>query len=357
MNGTTGYRRFRSYRLRLAVQVAFTFLCVILGVQFTRFLHAARAAELPLPVRPPGVEGFLPISGLMGILDWFHRGELNGIHPAATILIVIFIVMAFLLRKAFCSWICPVGLFSETLARIGQRLFRRNFRPWHWLDIVLRSIKYLILFFFLQAIVRMSPADLASFIESPYNRVSDIKMYLFFAEMGKTAVIVLLLLAVGSIFINGFWCRYLCPYGALLGLVSKFSPTKIRRSDESCVDCGLCDKVCMARLPVSKLNAVTSTECTGCLDCLSVCPVDETLFMGTRRRRFSPALFAAMVLILFLAGYAGSRLTGTWQNRISGAEYVYRVGELESSTYGHPGMSADVDVPATGEIKPPAQGE
>lgn len=341
--GTTGYRKLRSFRLRLAVQIGFTLLCIGLGVQFSRFLHAAREGALPLPARPPGVEGFLPISGLMGILDWFHQGELNSIHPAATILVIIFIAMALLLRKAFCSWICPVGLFSESLARLGQRLFKRNFRPWPWLDLLLRSLKYLFLLFFMQAIVLMTPAALRTFIDSPYNRVSDVKMYLFFAEMGTTAIVVMILLAIGSIFINGFWCRYLCPYGALLGAFSLFSPTKIRRDGEICIDCGLCDKVCMARLPVSSKMSIRSAECTGCLDCIAVCPVDKSLFVGTGKRRFSPAAFAMAVLLLFLVGYAGAGMAGLWYNRIGDVEYVHRVQELDSPQYGHPGGSGRVE--------------
>lgn len=343
LEGTTGYRRLRTYRVRLAVQIGFALLCTALGVQFARFLHAARGGAMPLPARPPGVEGFLPISGLMGLLDWIYQGRLNAIHPAATMLVVIFVLMALLLRKAFCSWICPVGLVSETLARIGRRLFRRNFRPWRWLDTVLRSLKYVLLLFFLLAIVRMTPLALRAFIESPYNRVSDVKMYLFFADMGVTAIAVLLLLAVGSIFINGFWCRYFCPYGGLLGLVALFSPTKIRRDGDTCIDCGLCDKVCMARLPVSKKTSITSAECTGCLDCIAVCPVKPTLYVGTKKRRFSPALFAAAVLLLFLAGYAWARIAGLWHNRIGDTEYVQRVRELHEPQYGHPGASGTAE--------------
>ena len=53
-----------------------------------------RLPDLPLPSRPPGVEGFLPISGLMGLLDWIYQGALNTIHPAATILFVLFLAMS-----------------------------------------------------------------------------------------------------------------------------------------------------------------------------------------------------------------------------------------------------------------------
>ena len=88
LEGTVSVRRSPTYRARLVVQTIFALACVLLAIQFGRFLHAARAGVEPLPTRPPGVEGFLPISGLMGALDWIHQGTLNAIHPAATMLLL-----------------------------------------------------------------------------------------------------------------------------------------------------------------------------------------------------------------------------------------------------------------------------
>lgn len=337
LEGIFGRRAFPTYRVRLVVQIAFALTCLALGIQFARFLHAAEAGEFPLPARPPGAEGFLPISGLMGLLDALYQGTLNRVHPAATVLFVIFVLVAILARKAFCSWICPVGLTSEALARIGRRIFGRNFRPWLWLDIPLRGLKYLLAGFFLWAIFRMGPEGLRYFIESDYNQVADVKMYLFFAEIGGVSAVILAVLVLLSIPIQGAWCRYLCPYGALLGLVSWISPVKIRRNPQTCTDCGKCDEVCMARLPVSKKLSITSVECTGCLDCVAVCPAGPTLTVGTPRRRLGPLSFAALVVGLFLAGYLGARAFGMWQNEITGQQYHQHLERINDPSYGHPG--------------------
>jgi len=335
---TVGKKGDRTYRLRLLVQAGFALGCVLLGIQFARFTRAAVAGDLPLPVRPPGVEGFLPISGMMGLLDWFHQGTLNRVHPAATMLFVIIVGVAFVARKSFCSWICPVGFLSETLARLGRRIFGRNFRPWKWLDIPLRGLKYLLMFFFVYSVVTMSDTALRAFIESPYNRVADVKMGLFFVRLGTVGATVMVVLFVLSILINGAWCRYLCPYGGLLGLVSLFSPFKVTRKAEACIDCGLCDKVCMARLPVSTLDRVSSAECTGCLDCVATCPITEALDVRAARRwRVSLPVFALVVLVLFLGGYSGARLTDLWRSGISDAEYSERIQNLDRPEYGHPG--------------------
>jgi len=354
--GTLGRRGLKSYCVRIAVQAGFAALVLGLGLQFAHFVrraeelapayladleHGLDAAELalryPLPLRPPGVEGFLPISGLMGLLDWIYQGRLNAVHPAATMLFVIALAMAFFLRKAFCAWVCPVGFLSESLARLGRRLpclESRNLRLPRGVDIPLRSVKYLLLGFFLWAIVGMSAPALSAFLASDYNQVADVKMLWFFTRLGLTPAIVLAVLAAASLVVNGAWCRYLCPYGALLGLFAWASPLRIARHAPSCTDCGLCDRVCMARLPISRSRRILSPECTGCLDCVASCPQTNALALAGTGRWLGPLRFAAAVLVLFVAGYTASRAAGLWFNRIPDTEYLRRVPE--AARYDHP---------------------
>lgn len=335
---TVGRRSERTFRIRHLVQVLFSVLCILIGVRLARFYTAAEAGVLPLPERPPGVDAFLPISGLMGILDWLYQGTLNRVHPAASILVLVALATAVGMRKGFCSWVCPVGLASELLGRFGRWSFGRNFKPWRWLDVPLRSLKYVLLAFFLGAVLAMTPAALQSFIQSPYNQVADVKMGLFFLDLSRTGIIVMGVLLLGSVFIEGMWCRYLCPYGALLGLVSWFSPTRIVRNDDVCVGCTLCDRACPARLGVSGREQVRSPECTGCMDCVAACPVEGALDMRTMgRRRVSPLRMAATICGLFLAGWLGAAATGNWANDITDAAYVEHIQAIHSSVYGHPG--------------------
>ena len=339
LGGRIGRKWHRSFRFRILVQSGFALTCVLLGVQFARFVAAARAGAQVLPQRPPGVEGFLPIGGLLGVFDWVYQGSLNAVHPAATVLLLVFVALALVARKSFCSWVCPVGFLSDLAARIGRFFFGRTFRIWRWLDVPLRSLKYLLLGFFAWAIVRMPPVAVRSFIESPYYRLSDVRMGLFFAELSGVAAGVLALLFAASILWKGFWCRYLCPYGALLGTVSWLSPMKIRRDPVSCIDCKLCDKACGARLPVSRKTAITSPECTGCLDCVAACPVQDALGIGwTVRRRIPVPAYGAAILALFFAGYLGARAAGSWHNGISDQEYRYRLGTEAVELYTHPGL-------------------
>ena len=339
LGGRVGRKWHRSFRFRILIQTGFALTCLVLGVQFARFVSAARSGAEVLPQRPPGVEGFLPIGGLLGVFDWVYQGSLNVIHPAATVLLLVFVALALVARKSFCSWVCPVGLLSDLAARVGRFFFGRTFRIWRWLDLPLRSLKYLLLGFFAWAIVRMSPMAVRGFIESPYYRLSDVRMGLFFAEISGVGAGILALLFAASILWKGFWCRYLCPYGALLGLVSWLSPMKIRRDPVSCIDCKLCDKACGARLPVSRKAAITSPECTGCLDCVAACPVQDALGIGwTVRRRIPVPAYGAAILVLFFAGYLGARAAGSWRNGITDAEYRYRLSTEAVELYTHPGL-------------------
>jgi len=320
------------------VQLGFVLTSIILGLMFANFVGAALSTtQGNLPERPPGVEGYLPISGFMGLVDWIRQGELNEVHPAATVLFILFILLSLLLRKSFCGWICPVGFFSEWLARIGQLIFKRNFRLPDWLDFSLRIIKYFLLAFFAWAILNMSADSLRDFIQSPYNKISDVKMGMFFLQMSGVAIGILISLAILSILIHSFWCRYLCPYGALMGLFSWMSPVKVRRDPVACTDCGICEKVCPARLPVDTKLRIIDPECIGCGDCVTSCPVPTALEIGVKKQALSPFQIAVMTLFIFFVGYFGARSLGIWQNNLSSDDVRYHINHMDGEEYGHPG--------------------
>jgi len=320
------------------VQLGFVLTSIVLGVMFANFVSSALTSEHgELPPRPPGVEGYLPISGFMGLIDWIRQGVLNDIHPAATVLFLLFILISIVVRKAFCGWICPVGFISEWLARIGQLIFKRNFRLPDWLDFSLRGIKYFLLAFFAWAILNMSAESLRAFIESPYNKISDVKMGMFFLNLSGLAAGILIGLILLSILIHSFWCRYLCPYGALMGLFSWMSPIKVRRDPVTCTDCGICEQICPARLPVDTKLRIIDPECIGCGDCVTSCPVPEALEIGTRKDSLTPFQLAVITLGIFLIGYVGARSFGIWQNSLSSDEVRYHINRMDSEEYGHPG--------------------
>ena len=126
-------RRFtknRSQRIRHGVQWLFAALNGWLGVQFFLWVRYFERGGKGLYVpRPAGVEGWLPIAGLMNTKYFLLTGHVPAIHPAAMFLFLAFLLMSLLLKKAFCSWLCPVGTLSELLWKLGRKSLRAQFAP------------------------------------------------------------------------------------------------------------------------------------------------------------------------------------------------------------------------------------
>ena len=324
-----------SQRLRLAFQLVFLALNIWIAAQFVLFVRYYESGGRGVRVtRPAGVEGWLPIASLMNLKVWLATGGVPRVHPAGTFLLVAFVAISWLLRKSFCSWLCPVGTVSEYLWRLGRRTFGRNWRLPRGLDIALRSLKYILLGLFLYAVGSMSVPAIRAFLEGPYGLVSDVKMLNFFRFLGVTGATVLGLLVLLSVFVQNFWCRYLCPYGALMGLTAWASPLRIRRQASLCIDCGKCAKACPALLPVDQLVSIRSAECTGCLECVAVCPARNALEMCAPRRRRVPAWMIASAAALLFVGICGyARWAGYWQTNLPEQMYFELVPHAQEFTH------------------------
>ena len=139
-----------------------------------------------------------------------------------------------------------------------------------------------------------------------------------------------------SIVLRGFWCRYLCPYGALLGITTLLSPNKIKRNSVSCIDCGLCNKACPSFIKVDKVRTVLSDECTTCMSCVDACPVADTLQLEMigGKKKINKKLVAVGVVSIFMLVTGYGMLAGKWQNDISKDEYLILYKDMDS--FGHP---------------------
>jgi polyferredoxin len=214
---------------RHIVQAGFLLAVLLVGWDFVRWVHGLERGVV-VGERPPGVEGFLPIAALLSLRHLVQAGEVHPVHPAGLVILALVLGMGLLAKKAFCSWVCPIGTLSEMLGALSRRVFRLKLGLPRVLDLPLRSLKYLLLAFLVYAVFfQMDARAVADFLDSPYNRVADVKMLFFFERLSPFALKVIAGLVALSFVVPYFWCRYLCPYGALLGAVSLLSPLKVTR--------------------------------------------------------------------------------------------------------------------------------
>ena len=217
-------------RVRWAVQGTYALFLGLVGYEFWTF-HAEAVSGGPISaVRPPAVEAFLPISALVGLKRFVATGRWDDIHPAGLAILLGVIAMSLVARKSFCSWMCPVGTLLAR-ARVARREDALAEPPRADRAALARPA----------APVAQVPAPRLlrvgrpredadrgdrAFMRSPFNMAADAKMLLFFEDLSATGAVVIGASSLLSIVVKHSWCRYLCPYGALLGLASLLSPAR-----------------------------------------------------------------------------------------------------------------------------------
>jgi polyferredoxin len=324
-------------RVRTGVQVAFLLGTLLLGAQFARFFAQALAGG-PLSVaRPPGVEAFLPVAALVGARRFAGTWQWDDVHPAGLAFLAAVVLGALLARRAFCSWACPIGTLSRGLEWARTRLLRLPAR-WNaprWLRTLALAPRYLLLAAFLFLIGGMSAQQAGAFLYSPYNLAADANMLAMFLHLSAAGFAVLALLVALSVAIRNGFCRFVCPYGALLGVAGAASPFRIVRDPAACNACGACTRACGQGIRVAEAKTVHSLDCSACLACVSACNVqgalDVRLLGQNGGKAVRPWLVPACALAVLLVAWSGAIATGHWRSALSDQEFAeaYRTGLRE----------------------------
>jgi polyferredoxin len=286
------------------------------------------------------VDAFLPIGGLMAFKYFLFTGIIEPVHPSGFILFVAILGVSLVMKKGFCGWICPVGTLSQYVWMAGERILGKNFKIGKTTDIILRSLKYILLSLFILLIgVAMAPNMMLLFFITDYYKIVDVRMMKFFTDMSTLTLWILVALVVLSLLYKNFWCRYLCPYGALLGLLSRFSPFKIRRNEEKCIHCHACTSNCPTLIDVEKNDVIKSAECFGCMTCVSRCPsegaLDISVRSGKKIRTIRPFLYPVILIVLFYLVIGIGMASGKWHSQIPYEEYQRLISELQKGSTGY----------------------
>ncbi|HXY62480.1 MAG TPA: 4Fe-4S binding protein, partial [Nitrospirota bacterium] len=261
-------------------------------------------------------------------------------HPSGFILFVAILGVSLAMKKGFCGWLCPIGTISQYIWMAGERILGKNLKIGKTSDIILRSLKYILLSLFILLIgVAMAPNMMLLFFITDYYKIVDVRMMKFFTEMSTLTLWILVALVGLSLVYKNFWCRYLCPYGALLGLLSRFSPFKIRRNEEKCIHCHACTSHCPTLIDVEKQDVVKSEECFGCMTCVSRCPsagaLDLSIRTGKKVSIIRPFLYPVILVALFYLVIGIGMATGKWHSQIPHEEYQRLITDLQKGSTGN----------------------
>ncbi len=317
--------------IRRLIQTSFLLFCLWIGYRFLLFFNWATGISDRFVPRPPAIEAFLPISALVGLRQFFLTFHYDTVHPAGLTILLANIFIAFFWRKGFCGWICPVGTISNIAETIGKKAGILLSLP-AWIDIPLLGIKYILMLFFLYFIFfKMDAKEVQSFIISPYNIGADAEMLHFFLSPSYISLGVIILLITFSFFIRNLWCRYLCPYGALLGILALASPIQIRRDKEICTNCGRCDRICPSSIKITKRQTIRTVECIGCMECVSTCPVKGCLAPSFPPKKKAPLLLIPLgTIATLLLFWLVAKSSGHWHSHIPPEIYrrIYQILRL-----------------------------
>ncbi len=189
--------------------------------------------------------------------------------PLWYMLIGLTLLTTLLFGMVYCGSLCPFATVQELLYNVVRFKKKKIKRPdlSYSLDQRARYGKHIFLWAAIVVSIILGNASAASI--EPFLTL--------FARNGTTLAWILLgLMCVAALFHFRFWCKYLCPVGACLGLIANKSPFKIRLGKE-CISCDICDRVCPTRaikMDDTKTPVINYPECILCGKCIEKCPKD-----------------------------------------------------------------------------------
>lgn len=220
-----------------------------------------------------------------GIPTWRGLFTSNPFIISSVVGLIILLLTPFT-GRLFCGWLCPVGAIQEVLYKLTNS--RKKGRAKSVIpDRIHNKLKYLKYLILLMNIV------FAYFlIQALYMNACPI---ISLANIGNSLIIgavVLFLFGILSLFVERFFCKYLCPYGALMSILLKVgNMLRIPRimlgiNREKCISCSLCSGNCPMQIEVDKESKVSDINCILCQRCKDKCPrqVIDCEFCNERKK-------------------------------------------------------------------------
>jgi ferredoxin len=293
MKDTVRTRNLPVLRLKRVIQIFF--FCMVFFIVFSHYL-GRQGIDLGWPAHM-SLHALYPC----GAVETAGRLVLQGkfipkIHESNIWLFGGVAVSTLLFGAMFCGYLCPLGSVQEWVGRLGKKMLGRRYNrfPSGKLDRLLGCLRYGMLILIVVQTTRAVSLVFSRF--DPYYAL----FHFWMGDVFLSGILVLATVLLLSLFVERPWCRWFCPFGALLGLMQRFAPWKVSRDPDTCSSCGRCTRVCPMRIPVHREARVIDTRCNRCGRCIDACPAHAlSLSWGERRplRRW-----VSVLLLLALVG-------------------------------------------------------
>ena len=264
---------------RTLVQIFFFVLIALIAVNHTIDGNGGKAIPF---LSNASLHAVCPLGGVVSLYRFVTEGALvQKIHASSLVLMALVFALAILFGPVFCGWVCPLGSIQELFGKLGKKLFKKRYNHLipHKIDQYLRYLRYLMLAWVLYMTATTGTLIFSSI--DPYYALFNF----WTGEVAVGGLIILVVTLLGSLLVERPWCKYVCPYGAILGLTNLFRVFSIRRSGPDCIDCKACTRDCPMNINVHELDIVRDHQCIGCLECTSealCCPIENTVVFATQ---------------------------------------------------------------------------
>jgi polyferredoxin len=219
------------------------------------------------------IDALCPFGGIETLWTAISSGGLQYIpktHLSNLILLIGLVAGTLIAGGAFCGWVCPFGALQDLLNGIRRRLHIRPMEAPARLDAILRYGRYIMLALILFQTISSVKLWFADY--DPYRTLFGLGwLFEFNLATSWPAYLIAGTIIVTSFFVERAWCRYFCPLGGAISLLSKFSLFRIRREESACKSCQICTRPCPVHLNVHDAKIISS-DCIGCMACVESCP-------------------------------------------------------------------------------------
>lgn len=240
------------------------------------------------------------VGDAFAMLQWMLHESVFPWLPLAS-----FLLIAVFLGRALCGWVCPFGFVQDLLEYVKRKHIQLSLRTHEEMT----RIKYVILAITLlisgtlaisvaMDVGRGYKTALGAFAPGPFNALSPadtlfailprmvldlryvnldalIAGILVVRPLLWTRLVIMVLILVLAVYVPRSWCRYVCPHGAALAFLNRFSFLGLKRDPLKCTKagCRTCVEVCPMKVPIldSPWEKFTDPECIYCLKCVEAC--------------------------------------------------------------------------------------